>query len=218
MTRKKHTVSRLFLALIALTLVSFCFLGSTFARYTSTGTGTAITQVAKWSITESWNGTEVEGETQVAFGKLSPSQAEWTSTDAPRTHKTGKILVAQITNGGEVNALVTLTADEVVTFKEDTTMTLDPAVEGLDTDDAKSCFSIQFYWTKDSATEATQTTITGIELNVGEILYVYAEVTWTSLDNWGAITADMVDTWIGENITEVSWGLTYTAVQNSQKP
>ena len=36
--------------LVVLTLLSCCFLGSTFARYTSGGTGTATVQVAKWDV------------------------------------------------------------------------------------------------------------------------------------------------------------------------
>ena len=50
MTQRKSIGAKLFIALIALTLISCCFLGSTFARYTSGGKGSASTGVAKWSI------------------------------------------------------------------------------------------------------------------------------------------------------------------------
>ncbi len=112
MTKKRHTASRMLLALIALTLVSFCFLGSTFARYTSTGTGTAITQVAEWSITGAEDFESASAE--IDFQQLSPSAAPYAS--AERTHSTGKVKVAAITNTGDVNAKVWFTASAVPTI------------------------------------------------------------------------------------------------------
>lgn len=50
MTNKKSIVSKLLLGLVLLTLISCCFLGSTFARYTSGGSGSASTGIANWSI------------------------------------------------------------------------------------------------------------------------------------------------------------------------
>ena len=41
MVKKKEIVSKLVLGLFVLTALSFCFLGSTFARYTSGGESTA---------------------------------------------------------------------------------------------------------------------------------------------------------------------------------
>ena len=46
MTKKKSIFIKLFVALVALTLISCCFLGSTFARYTSEDSGTASVNVA----------------------------------------------------------------------------------------------------------------------------------------------------------------------------
>ena len=112
MTKKRHTASRMLLALIALTLVSFCFLGSTFARYTSTGTGTATTQVAEWSITGAEDFESASAE--IDFQQLSPSAAPYAS--AERTHSTGKVKVAAITNTGDVNAKVWFTASAVPTI------------------------------------------------------------------------------------------------------
>ena len=50
MKQKSRIVSKLFAALVILTLISCCFLGSTFARYTSKSTGTASVGVAKWDV------------------------------------------------------------------------------------------------------------------------------------------------------------------------
>lgn len=46
MTQKRKLVSKLFVAVVVLTLVSCCFLASTFARYTSGGSGTGTVEVA----------------------------------------------------------------------------------------------------------------------------------------------------------------------------
>ena len=50
MTKRKSVVSKILLLVVLLTLVSCCFLGSTFARYTSSGSGTGTLQVAKWDV------------------------------------------------------------------------------------------------------------------------------------------------------------------------
>ena len=53
----------------------------------------------------------------------------------------------------------------------------------------------------------------------GETLYIFAEVTWTSDDKtvYGD-AADKRDTWVGENVTSVSWTISYTAVQVTELP
>ena len=50
MTKKKNMIARICGLLIVLTLISCCFLGTTFARYTSNVSGTASVTVAKWDI------------------------------------------------------------------------------------------------------------------------------------------------------------------------
>ena len=222
MTKKRHTASRMLLALVALTLVSFCFLGSTFARYTSTGTGTATTEVALWDIDITGGGTE--GSTTVSFAKLSPSMAEW-QDGSTRSHSTALTKVAAIANNGEVGAKITLTADAVATFAEDVEVA---DIVGVTTLDAKARFTIALYWSKtDNLTSAEQAmayatnpdiTLSAKNGETVDTVYIYAVVTWTSLDTSGQAVADALDTWIGENITEVSWGLSYTAVQNTQLP
>lgn len=88
---KKNIFSKLFVALVVLTLISCCFLGSTFARYTSEGTGSASVEVANWKIDVTGGGTE--GATEVSFTQqLSPSAEDGTG----RVNSTGRILVATI--------------------------------------------------------------------------------------------------------------------------
>ncbi len=47
---KKNSTMRVAVLLIALTLITSCFVGGTFAKYISTGEGSDTVKVAKWSI------------------------------------------------------------------------------------------------------------------------------------------------------------------------
>ena len=214
MTKKKSIVSKLLLLVLLLTLVSCCFLGSTFARYTSGGKGSATVSVAKWEITE--------GDGSIKFdvtNKLSPNMDTYEGT--PRTSTTGKILVATIRNTGDVDALVTLTKGELQ-FASNAAYGQGVATDGgiPTADEIKEVFSITLYtnttYDKGTATEYTQECEVAAKTGV---LYVYAEVVWTS--DTAKITgdnADKRDTYIGKYITEISYELSYTAVQNSENP
>ena len=211
MTQKKSIASKLLLAAIALTLISFCFLGSTFARYTSSSSGSASLKVAKWSVSMPADSTEVD------FKQLSPSMKEYANT--PRTNSTGKIHVATITNSGDVNAEVTLTVGALPTL---TNTLVDDWGEYSETE-IKGLFSIKLYTnTSNSAEGATLWDGSSkFQLNVdgNKELYIFAEVIWTSDDETVFDDdADARDTWVGQNITKVSYNISYTAVQNSQIP
>lgn len=57
---KKNRTMRVAVLMLALTLVTCCFVGSTFAKYTSTASGTDSVTVAKWDIQmENTEGTDV---------------------------------------------------------------------------------------------------------------------------------------------------------------
>ncbi len=206
------------LLVLILTLISCCFLGSTFARYTSSGSGTGTMEVAKWDVSHGDNAITVK------FDKLSPSKYDYdTSVDSEyvagtaRTHSTGKTLVATINNKGDVGALVTVTAGEVVVNTESAYS--DPTEA-----EVKEVFSIKlWYGTTDSADSATNAITSGsteITLDATDgVIYIYAEVIWTS-DTEGVTgaDADQRDTWIGENVTSVSYAISYKAVQNTELP
>ena len=214
MTQKRKLVSKLFVAVVVLTLVSCCFLASTFARYTSGGSGTGTVNVATWKITG--KGTGDAGEINATFNKLSPSKAAY--VDTPRTHSTAPVLVATISNTGDVDALVTLTTGA-------STIT-EPAGGwgGYTKGEIEGLFTIKLYT---SDTDGAADSVAGLNaytvaLNVpatNGTLYVYAVVTWTSDDK--TVTgedADARDTWVSENVTGVSFDISYTAVQNSELP
>ncbi len=214
MTQKRKLVSKLFVAVVVLTLVSCCFLASTFARYTSGGSGTGTVNVATWKITG--KGTGDAGEINATFNKLSPSKAAY--VDTARTHSTAPVLVATISNTGDVDALVTLTTGEsTITDPEGGWGDYsDSEIEGL--------FTIKLYTSTEEEVSPAVGDLTAYTkaINVpatSGTLYVYAVVTWTSdVGGKTGTDADARDTWVGENVTGVSFDISYTAVQNSQLP
>lgn len=214
---KKRILTRVLIVIAALTLLSCCFLGSTFAKYVTDEDGTAQVNVAKWDI-----GVETAGSTNVTVNsnKLSPDMAEYNS-DSTRSHTSDKFLVAIVTNNSDVKATITVSADDTATC----VLVADhPSTEeGFEdkSTEAAACFSIKFYKsdTKD-ATDATEglvsETLDAKTDSATDAIYIFAEVTWTSQDTSG--NGDALDTWIGQYVTSVSWALTYTATQNSELP
>ena len=215
MTQKRKLVSKLFVAVVVLTLVSCCFLASTFARYTSGGSGTGTVNVATWKITG--KGTGDAGEINATFNKLSPSKAAY--VDTARTHSTAPVLVATIKNTGDVDALVTLTTG-ASTITAPAGGWENPYTES----EIEGLFTIKLYTSDTNGAADSVAGLTAYDeaLNVpatNGTLYVYAVVTWTSDDETvkGA-AADTRDTWVGANVTSVGYKLSYTFVQDSQLP
>ena len=219
MTKRKSVVSKLLLLVALMTLVSCCFLGSTFARYISTGTGTATIPVAKWAINVGDTGS---GAAQ--FKKLSPLMKKYEGT--ARANPSGKILVASMSNAGDVDALVKFTIDDVVIASDAAYGTQGVAVDGIPTaDEVKAVFSVKFYYATSNDADAATNEITdeGITLNAagGEMtaIYIFAEATWTS--DTGTITgdtADLRDTYIGQYVSNVVYNYTWEAAQATELP
>lgn len=225
MTQRKSIGAKLFIALIALTLISCCFLGSTFARYTSGGSGSASTGVAAWNINVKGGG--AEGSMDVDFtNKLSPSMADFSAEQA-RKNPTGKILIATIKNEGDVAAKVTITHGDISIEKHGeydtgTGITGDNASnDGVapTADQVKALFDIKLY--QDDSAKYTDGAEIGGEIDLvaeSGVVYIFAEITWTSADTQGKAVADAIDTWVGENVTKISYAFSYTAVQASKIP
>ena len=233
---KKRIVSKLFAALVVLTLISCCFLGSTFARYTSTGEGTASVQVAKWDI--DITGGAAEGSTDIAFDKLSPNVNSAGDMSENHTNTTARKQIVSIINKGDVDATVTINLGDIALkdinnawYSQATSSDTAPSAA-----EAAAVFSITFYtqatggssidFDEDGNYTTTLYATGSTEGNSG--ITLYAEVTWTTYyDNttgsaisntWKGVNADKLDTWIGEHIASVHWTLSYTAVQGSQLP
>lgn len=224
MTKRKSVVSKLLLLVALMTIVSCCFLGSTFARYISTGTGTATIPVAKWSIKVGDTGSGA-----ARFAKLSPSMDPYDGSTV-RTNTSGKIFVASMSNGGEVDALVKFTVGEEVEVACNAAFGKGVATNGIPTEaEVKEVFSVKFYYalTKSAAAATNEITDEGVTLNAAggdrTTIYIYAEATWTSdtTSDTGTINgenADLRDTYIGKYVTNVVFSYTWEAAQNTKLP
>lgn len=220
MTKRKSVVSKLLLLVALMTLVSCCFLGSTFARYISTGTGTATIQVAKWAI----NVGDI-GSGAAQFDKLSPSKDPYNGSTA-RTNTSAKIYVGSMSNAGDVDALVKFTVDEVEVACNAAFGTGVATDEKIPTaDEVKAVFSVKFYFatTNDAAAATNEIPDEGITLNAagGEMtaIYIYAEATWTSdTETITGDDADLRDTYIGKYVANVVFNYTWEAAQDTELP
>ena len=221
MTKKKSIFSKLFVALVALTLISCCFLGSTFARYTSSGTGKANADVANWKITIEGEGV---GSEDVSVGQLKPAAGAY--VDTPRKNQMAAVNVATITNAGEVNAIVTFTLGNMVVYglNADGVTASDTKVSdwGIYSESAvKDLFQVDLYYTTTAEFTDQQAIASGTSidaaLETGSSYYIWVQVTWNTDDSNSATddgrAADALDTWVGQNVGALGWDLTYTAVQ-----
>lgn len=231
MTQRKSIGAKLFIALIALTLISCCFLGSTFARYTSSDNASASTGVAEWNIAGNFEAGSADSDSiTVHFDGLTPSM-EGYQAGTDRTNSTGKILIATITNNGEVDAEVTLTTSDEASFVdgEKSPVTFESGYtfsdsslsgSGASEEQVKALFSIEWtYGTQEGASNATTPVSGAIDLAVGGKIYVYAKVTWTTpyaSSTSSGVLEDAVDTWVGQNVFGVAYDISYVAVQAEQ--
>lgn len=220
MTKRKNVVSKMLLLVLILTLISCCFLGSTFARYTSSESGTGTLQVAKWDISITGNGVSTD-QTTLSFEKLSPAKEAYEST--PRTHSTGRMLVATITYTLDVDATFTFTVSDLE-FKNGNG-TVDYGTSGYTVTTLRDVFTIKFYNAASGGDELTMsektytTTLSATE--EAKTLNIYAEIIWNSdleTDVAKGKDGDKRDTWIGANVTTVSCTFGYTAVQATELP
>lgn len=225
MTKKKGIASKLFIGLTGLTLLSCCFLGTTFARYTSGGSGTAEVGVALWNVNFSTDGTATATTT-----KLSPDDGEYTynETSTARTNSTDKFLVAAIVNDSDVAANVTIEYNSEAVYTTaasyGTGYTWSDAGVGTDQNPSEeqvdTLFSIELFSNTeaDAAGASSFTSLTTQLAAGGGRIYLYAVVTWTSADATSEAFADALDTWVGENITALTYNFKFTAVQASELP
>ena len=88
----------------------------------------------------------------------------------------------------------------------------------LTKEEIQGLFSIKLYKGDSESDTSADTPLQSENVTAnGGKLYIFAEVTWTS-DVGGKTgeAADLRDTWVGQNITKVSYEISYTAVQNSE--
>lgn len=195
---KKRIASKLFAALVVLTLISCCFVGTTFARYTSDGSGTATVTVADWNVNV--DGTYLdEANRTMTFGKLSPDHTQANTG----TNTAGQQSIT-ITNGStDVHALVTVTVGSTPTITRVGSATTS------DVSDAEVTGILSFGLSFTTSGTTTGDDLTeGIDLAPGASVTITGTVTWTT-------QSDAIDTKIGRFVSTVAWDLSFTAVQNT---
>lgn len=233
MTKKKGIASKLFIGLTGLTLLSCCFLGTTFARYTSGGSGTASTGVALWDI--DFSDADSESTTMsVSVTNLSPSAKEYSSEAEARENQTAVIQLGVINYSTEVNANLTATYSNEFsyTFNDGTTSFDNTGYSwngglqgsGASEEQVRDLFSISLTYGPNASADGAQafTSGTAVPITAGRgTIYVFVQVTWTSADddvNVGDTTgsyADAIDTWVGEHLQSISYSFTFNMVQTS---
>lgn len=238
MKQKRKILPKLFAALVVLTLISCCFLGTTFARYTSTDENSASVEVANWNI-EFKNASDEALDADIEFGQLSPSKAE-AGAGTTRSNSTAPKCVAVIKNNSEVAAKVSVTVGAVTLsgLQGDLDYGSDSDTSKPTEDQVKALFTIELYYHYSNAAIGSTSDLNKITLSGGKAdlekplaaaadsnvaaIYLYAVLTWTTDDtnddDAGDWYGDALDTWVGENIASVSYAVTYTAVQASQTP
>lgn len=230
---KKRILTRVLIVIAALTLLSCCFLGSTFAKYVTNANGSASVGVAKWDVDFTGSGTSA-----ISFDKLSPSKNAWNGTAARQNTIDIKdnAPALTITNNSEVEAVVTISISEpTFTYQSEKGTIGDAGAPSME--QALKVISFQYALDTGSTAYTSLTwnpvAVTGSSVNVNlnasggttTTAKLYLRVVWTSLDTeelYGtgasAANADNLDTWFGQNVDTVTANLTYSAVQNSERP
>lgn len=197
-TEKKRILSKVLIVLAALTLLSCCFMGSTFAKYVTNGSGSASMTIADWDVA-----IVKEQEGNVTITDLSPDVGG-------ASHSTGWIKVATIRNSGDVSAEVTVSVSELTVgsaaFEKG-------AVEDERYNQYVSDTELQAVFTVAFASDANGTEITGNKFTLAPSgsKDIYMQVTWTT-------QSDAQDTFFGEYLDSLTWTISYSAVQSSELP
>lgn len=115
---KKNWTMRVGVALVALTLITSCFVGGTFAKYTTAETGTDSARVAKFGVTVTANG-------ETFANAYKDEKAAYTATDATVQADTeGTNVVAPGTKGNMTSMTLTGKPEVDVEVKYAATVTI----------------------------------------------------------------------------------------------
>ena len=115
MTSKKNWTLRAAVLMLALVLITSCFVGGTFAKYVTSGSGTDSARVAKFGVTVTANGTmfakEYATDDQTVVGTIAKSVISTDKVVAPGTESNGDFVAATITGTPEVAVRVSYKLD-----------------------------------------------------------------------------------------------------------
>lgn len=229
---KKSVLKKLTIGIAAMALISCAFVGGTFARYT-TGEKEIPggVNVADWKI-------EVIEDAADIF-EFTPNMDAYATESGPRSKTVtegGKIL--EIKNSGKVAATVTIKVDTDSYVMEDKegnpaefpkySVVNGEAVnaEWEKVTSVSNIFTLGDLTVQYSGSTTTETVPEGtvktyeITLQPGESVIVsIGKVVWTSdLTGENGAYGDLRDTWIGENISQIGYKMTWSAVQAEELP
>ena len=115
MTSKKNWTLRAAVLMLALVLITSCFVGGTFAKYVTSKSGTDSARVAKFGVTVTANGDvfakEYDTNDQTVVGTIAKSVFSTDKVVAPGTTSNGDFVAATITGTPEVAVRVSYKLD-----------------------------------------------------------------------------------------------------------
>lgn len=115
MTSKKNWTLRAAVLMFALVLITSCFVGGTFAKYVTSGSGNDSARVAKFGVTVTANGDvfakEYDTDDQTVVGTIAKSVISTDKVIAPGTKSNGDFVAATITGTPEVAVRVSYKLD-----------------------------------------------------------------------------------------------------------
>ncbi len=220
---KKKFRSRIVAALVAVTALTCCFVGSTFAKYTSSKEQTATATAARWQITNVTDNAENTNVFEFTANKLSPNHNGTTNTLASSN--------LTITNESDVSATLTLTNNGVVVnYREDLTV---PTFDLTAIATLPEGYANQRAYAEANVFTFTVERVTGVNANADGTYTLGTEtsnnsvtlrvvISWNTLDTNGAEeglgNGDAIDTYFGMYATDLVAKLNVTAVQASKLP
>ena len=115
MTSKKNWTLRAAVLMFALVLITSCFVGGTFAKYVTSGSGTDSARVAKFGVTVTASGDlfakEYATDDQTVVGTIAKSVISTDKVVAPGTESNGDFVAATVTGTPEVAVRVSYKLD-----------------------------------------------------------------------------------------------------------
>lgn len=115
MNSKKNWTMRAAVLMLALVLITSCFVGGTFAKYVTSGSGSDTARVAKFGVNVTANGDvfakEYDTNDQTVVGTIAKSVISTDKVVAPGTKSNGDFVAATITGTPEVAVRVSYKLD-----------------------------------------------------------------------------------------------------------
>lgn len=167
MTSKKNWTLRAAVLMLALVLITSCFVGGTFAKYVTSKSGTDSARVAKFGVTVTANGDvfakEYDTNDQAVVGTIAKSVISTDKVVAPGTTSNGDFVAATITGTPEVAVRVSYKLDaatlQLENWKDGDGQFYCPLVFKVKTPDRNTLISGMEFQTAEAMKAALVTTV-----------------------------------------------------------